>query len=74
MRKWLSDADVKEANYSGMVAGQNGNWCSEFNNSQQGFKTKMAEALKQLETEFSKLAPPALEKGLTLKLTLPADQ
>lgn len=49
VKQWIADADTKEANYGGMVQGQNSSWSSQFNHSQQGFKTKLTEAATQLE-------------------------
>ena len=69
-RKWLKYAEVREANYTGLVNDHNHQWCSQFKASKNSYKDMLAQAIKELETELNKLAPPSgkdLEKKVSKK-------
>lgn len=59
VRKWQKYAEVREANYTGLVNDHNHQWCSQFKTSKTAYKEMLATAVKELEVELNKLPAPS---------------
>lgn len=66
VKKWIKYAEVREANYTGLINDHNRNWCDSFKKSKTAYLEMLKTAINDLETELNSIPAPSY-KELKLK-------